>query len=222
MTNNKHKIVKSFSIEMSYSVSDAEKKQAEEALLAFKNTSNLLSQSSDYLNIMKTPFKDNPDMSSDDVMKARPVIRRFRDNAIDNFNKFKTVAFKCVNLMQAFASDTQTLKLMKSFISSINELEVKVNVFADLFNDLEAQDFSKNVVSQIEDIQQKCDDIEEIIDERIKNHVQTNILAISWVDAVSTDLQTKIEEKTPLILDLYNARTDQLNETIKERGSLGN
>jgi hypothetical protein len=222
MTDAYHKIIKAYSVEMAFSVSDAEKKEAQHALLAFKSTSHLLSQASDYLNVMKTPFKDNPEMSPDDVMKARPVIRRFRDSAVDNFSSFKKAAFECVNLMKTFASDTQTLKLMKSFIISIDELEAQVNAFADLFNDLESKDFPKNIVVQIEDIQSKCDDLEETIDERIRTHVQSNILATNWVDAVSTDLQTKVEKKTPLILDLYNQRTEQLNDTIKERSTVGN
>ena len=194
-------IKKAYSTSMSYEVSDTEKRQAEHALLCFRDAEKLLTQASDHLNIMKTPFKDNPDMTPQDVVKARAVIRRFRDKAIDFFDEFKKAAFQCVNLMQTFASDTQTLKLMKSFISSVDELEIKVNNFADLFNDLEDKDFPKNVVTSIEDVQKQCDDIDEIIDERIKSHIQTNILATSWVDSISNDLQMKIEHKTPLILD---------------------
>ncbi len=193
-------IKKAYSIQMSYDVSDSEKHQAEQALLYFNVTEKLLMQASDYMNVMKTPFKDNPDMQPDDIMKARAAIRRFRDHCIDDFDKFKRSAFQCVNAMQTFSTDTQTLKLMKSFITSIDELETKVNAFSDIFNDLQSKDFAKYVVTHIEDIQKQCDDIEEIIDERIKNHIQTNILATSWVDAISSDLQMKIEEKTPLLL----------------------
>jgi hypothetical protein len=215
-------IKKAYSVQMSYDVSDTEKQQAEQALLCFKHAEKLLMQASDHLNIMRTPFKDNPDMTPEDVMKARAVIRRFRDKAIDNFDLFKKTAFQCVNLMQTFGTDTQTQKLLRSFISSIDELEVQVNQFADLFSDLESKDFSKNVVTSIELIQKMCDDIDEIIDERIKSHIQTNILATSWVDSISNDLQMKIEQKTPLILDLFNRRQDQLNDAIKERTSVGN
>jgi hypothetical protein len=215
-------IKKSYSVQMSYDVSDTEKQQAEKALLYFKAAEKYLMQASDYLNIMNTPFKDNPDMTSEDIMKARAVIRRFRDKGIDNFDKFKRVSFECVNLMQTFSTDTQTLKLMKSFITSVDELEVKVNHFADLFNDLQSKDFSKDVVTAIEDIQKQCGDIDQIIDERIKNHIQTNILATSWVDSISNDLQMKIEKKTPLIVDLFNKRQDQLNEAIEERSTVGN
>jgi len=218
----KSMIKKAYSVQMSYDVSDSEKQQAEKALLYFKSAENTLSQSSDYLDIMKTPFKDNPDMTEDDVMKARAVIRRFRDKSIDNFDKFKKISFECVNLMQTFSTDTQTLKLMKSYIASIDDLEVKVNHFADLFTDLQSKDFTKNVVSAIEDIQKECDSVDEIIDERIKPHIQTNILATNWVDSVSNDLQMKIEKKTPLIVDLFKKRQDQLNQSIEEKSTVGN
>jgi len=212
-------IKKAYAVQMTYEVSDVEKAEAEQALLYFEHCAKLLRMASEHLDIMKTPFKDNPKMEPKDVMRVRAAIRRFRDKAVDNFNKFKKSAFNCVNIMQRFASDTQTVKLMKSFISSIDDLEVKVNKFVDLFSDLEAKSFVNDVVAAIEAIQKECEDIDEIIDERIKNHIQKNILASSWVDSVSNNLQLKIEEKTPLIIDLFNQRQDQLNDAIKEKNS---
>jgi len=214
-------IKKGYSVQMTYDVSDAEKMQAERALLCFNHALKMLDMASNHLDIMKTPFKDNPEMSPEEVQKARAAIRRFRDKSIENFNEFKVAAFKCVNVMQIFSSDTQTLKLMKSFISSIDDLEIKVNDFADVFNDLESKEFAKTVVTSIESIQKQCEEIDEIIDERIKSHIQSNILAKSWVDAVSDDLQMRVQKRTPLILDLFNKRQDQLNEIIKERTQVG-
>lgn len=212
-------IKRAYAVQMTYEVSDAEKVQAEKAMLFFSHSTKLLSMASEHLNIMKTPFKNNPEMSGEDVLKARAAIRRFRDKSIENFNEFKKTAFQCVNIMKDFSSDTQTLKLMKSFISSIDDLETKVNEFSDLFIDLESKDFSTKIVEAIEDVQKECDAIEEIIEERIKNHIQSNILATSWVDSVSSDLQMQVQEKTPLILDLFNKRQEQLNSIIKERNT---
>lgn len=214
-------IKKAYITNMSYEITDAEKMQAERSLVFFNHTLKLLEQASNYLDIMKTPFKDNPDMNPDEVMKARAAIRRFRDKAIDNFNAFKLSAFKCVNVMQEFSSDTQTVKIMKAFIAAIDDLEYNVNKFADLFSDLEDKDFPNNVVQIIENIQKQCQDLEEMIDDRIKKNIQSNILATSWVDSVSNDIQMKIEKKTPIILDLFNSRQDQLNDAIKERTNLG-
>jgi hypothetical protein len=214
-------IKKAYSVQMTYDVTDTEKLQAERALLCFNYANKILGNAADHLDIMKTPFKDNPDISPKDVMSARAAIRRFRDKAIENFNQFKLSSFKCINIMQSFSSDTQTLKLMKSFISSVESLENKVNDFADLFADLESKDYSKSVVSSIEDIQKQCKEVEEIINERIKTHIQSNILAKSWVDAVSDELQMNVQKKTPLIMDLFNKRQDQLNEMVQERSQLG-
>lgn len=212
-------IKRAYAIQMSYDVSDEEKNQAEKALLAFEHASKTLQLANNHLNIMKTPFKDNSEIDPKEVIKARVAIRRFRDQSVDNFNNFKRQAFNCVNIMQTFGSDTQSLKLMKLFISSIDDLESKVNKFVELCNDLESKSFVQDIVKELEAIQDQCKDIQEIIDERIKNHIQSNILATSWVDSVSTDLQMTIEEKTPLIVDLFNQRQDQLNEMIKERTS---
>jgi hypothetical protein len=214
-------IKKAYSVQMTYDVSDSEKSIAERALIHFSQSKKFLDLSANHLNIMKTPFKENPDMKPEDVMEARPAIRRFRDKSVENFNEFKESSFKCVNVMQNFASDTQTVKLMKSFITSVDDLEIKVNNFVDLFDDLESVDFAKNIVASIEEIQKQCEEIDEIIDERIKNHIQTNILATSWVDSVSNDLQMKVEKKTPLLLELFNKRQDQLNDVIKEKSQQG-
>jgi hypothetical protein len=213
-------MLKSIAIKMSYEVSDVEKQQAERAVICFNAATKALEIASDHLNVMKTPFKNSPDMSPEDVMNARAAIRRFRDKVIENFNNFKKVAFRCVDVMQVFSSDTQTLKIMKSFISSIDGLEAEVNKLSDLFNNLKDKDFSKNIVESIESIQKQCTDIEELIEDRIKTHINNNILAANWVDATGNDLQMKIEKKKPLILDLFNARQEQLNDAIKDPSHL--
>ena len=214
-------IKKSYAIQMSYSVTDAEKMQAEKALLCFNYSLKLLNMASNHLDIMKVPFKDNAAMSSEEITNARAAIRRFRDKSVENFNEFKVASFKCVNIMQIFSSDTQTLKLMKSFIASIDDLEFKVNEFIDLFNNLESNDFAKNIVITIEKIQKQCEEIEEIIDDRIKSHIQTNILAKNWVDGVSGELQMTVQKNTPLVLDLFNERQEQLNNMIKHKRQIG-
>ena len=207
---------------MTYTVSDEEKMRAEQALMNFDHASKQLEIASNHLDLMKTPFKNNPEMDPSEVMKARAPIRRFRDKSVENFNIFKRSAFQCVKLMQDFSNDTQTVKLIKSFISTVDELEDKVNGFVALFSDLEDKGFANNIISFIENIQSKCNDIVEIIDNRIKDHIRKNILATNWANSVSDELNSKLEPKVPIVIDLYNKRQDQLNSVLKERGILGN
>lgn len=206
---------KAYIVQMTYDVSDAEKQQAEKALIAFNGAIKALKIASDHLNIMLTPFKDHQDISPEQIFKFRVPIRKFRDQAIENFNSFKIVSFKCIILMEKFSTDTQTNKLMKSFISLIDDLESKVNDFADLFSDLKSKDFVKKSVEIIEDIKEKCEEIEDLIDERLKSHIRENILSKTWADDIGNDLKSKFEKSKPLIMELFNQRQEEINNKLK-------
>jgi hypothetical protein len=108
--------------------------------------------------------------------------------------------------MQKFSSDTQTVKLMKSFITGIDKLEKSVNDFAALFYDLKSKDFTKSAVDLITKIQKECDEVEKIISDRLINHVSENILSKTWIDSVSDELKTKLEPSKPLILELLEQK----------------
>ena len=201
-----------YSIQMSYQITDEEKHQAEKTILYFKYANKLLDTASAHLNIMKTPFKENPEISPEEIMKVRATLRKFRDKAVDNFNSFKEAAFRGVISVQQFSSDTQTIKLVKSFINSVDDLQVKVNEFVDAFGDLKSKDFVKNIVDIIEKIQKQCEDIEEIIEERIREHIQNNILNTNWIDDIGKELEINLNKKTPIMIDLYNKRQEKLNQ----------
>ena len=189
---------KAYAIQLSYNVSDNEKNVAEKALLYFSDAEKKLEIASSHL--------DN-----DLILKAR----NNTDKAIENFNLFKISSFKCVDIMQYFASDTQSVKLLKSFITQIENLEKEVNLFADLFKKIDSNEFVSLVITNIDSIKNKCEELSELINQRIKDHLQTNILAKSWVNSVSNQLQKTVEKKKPLILDLYNKMQDDLNEDKK-------
>ena len=206
-----------YAVQMSYQVSDADKQQAEKALQNFATALKLLKAASEHLNIMYTPFKDHPDISSEQLVKFRAALRRFRDKSIENFNQFKISAFHCYTLMNVFSSDTQTLKLMKSFINSIEDIEKTVNDFSELFTDLESKTFVSDVSKVMEAIQKDSKELEAIIDERIKTHIQTNIIGKTWVDNISNDLSVKVEKKTPMMMDLLNTQQGGQNQLNKDK-----
>lgn len=204
-------IKKSYNISMTYDVSDAEKAHAEKALLAFNYSLKELNIAKEYLNVMYIPFKDNPNISEREIVNFRAALRRYRDKSIENFNKFKFASFKCVSLMEYFSYDTQSNKLIKSFIASVEALEDKVNKFSELFAKLEDKNLVNDLIKSIENIQKEIDKIIEIIDDRIKTHIHTNILGKTWVDDVGNKLNLKIEKKVPLLQELNKQRDEQLN-----------
>lgn len=197
---------------MTYQISDNEKERAEKAMRWFNHCLKLLEQCDEHLNLLYNPFKKSPDITVEKIFERRAMLRTYRDKVVDNFNKFKKAAFKAYVIMQPFTSDTQTEKLMKSFVSSIEDIEIQVNRFVDLFGNLKLEDFSKAVVTGIENIKKEIVQLEQIVDERVKDHLQTNILARNWVDNVSNELQEKVEKKSPLVMQLVEDRMKLLND----------
>jgi len=195
-------IRRSYSTQMAYDVSDEEKEWAEKALLCFDYVLRSLTKATEHLDIMGVSFKDNPDIKEEELLQYRAALRRYRDKVIENFNSFKLMAFKCIQSMQHFESDTQTAKLMKSFISAIDSIEDVVNKFSELFNNLKSKTFTTDVNKNIDDIHKLCDELEEIIDDRIKGHIKTNILGKNWIDGISKQLDTTLNHKDTMLVDL--------------------
>src|SRR5258708_4773506 len=175
---------KLYATQLSYEVPDEEKVRATKIILYFDHLLKILNFCDDHLTLIYTPFKDNPGISPEQTFKARAALRRYRDKVADNFNTFKRQAFKCFLLLQPFSIDTQIVKLSKSFVMSINDIEKQVNRFIDLFSNLQSKDFGPGVVKGAEGIKKEIAQVKQIIEDRIKSHVQNNILARSWVDVV--------------------------------------
>ena len=204
---NKRKLYAAF---LSYEVPSEEKDKASKMLLYFDHLLKILNICNDHLNLIYTPFKDLQNISPDQTFKARAALRRYRDKVADNFNIFKRQAFKCFVLMQYFSTDTQMVKLSKSFVMSIDDIEKQVNRFINLFSNLESKDFGQAIVKGIDNIKKEIAELDQIIDDRIRNQIQNNILARNWVDNVSDELQEKVETRIPLSIELVNDRNDKL------------
>jgi len=198
--------------QLSYNISAAEKNQAEKALICFKHTKKSLKLAIEYIDILYTPFKENSDITAEEIIKYRAALRRFRDKAIENFNTFKLLSFECVQVMDIFSSDSQINKLIKTFISLIDDIQSDVNKFVDEFKDLKSKTFIPDIIKCIDNIKKNSDQLQEIIDERILSHIQENILSSTWIDDVSRELKRKIEKKKPLIIDLYNKSQENLKK----------
>lgn len=205
--------IKIYGLQMSYEVPSEEKDKAAKIIVYFDHLLKIIKFCEEHLNLIYIPFKDNPEISSDQAWKARAALRRYRDKVADNFNIFKRQSFKCFTLLQPFTADTQIIKLSKSFVLSIDDIEKQVNRFIELFSNLEAKDFGQTVVKAIDNIKKELSQLEQIINDRIKNHIQINILARNWVDNVSDELQQKVEKKIPLSIELVNERNEKIEQS---------
>jgi hypothetical protein len=196
----------------SVNVSEQEKYQAKKTLLMFKYCIKFLTLATDHLNLIKTPFKDNESADPESVWKNRSSFRLFRDKVVENFNEFKLMSFKAISSLHLFSSDMQIIKLMKSFISSVDTLEKKVNDFINCFDDLKSEDFSKNIVDNITGIEKQCEEIEDLINVRIKSYIQENILSSNWIEEVGAKHNLDMDRKQPLLLELSEKFNEELNK----------
>lgn len=199
-------------VQMSYDVSNEEKEQAEKALVLFSNCVQKLKVANDHLDIMLTPFTDHPDISPDQIFNFRVQLRNFRDTAINNFNNFKLDSFKCIVVMQKFSSDTQTNKIIKSFISLIDNLENKVNDFAGEFSDLKSKDFINKITKEIKDINKTSSEITDLVNNRIKPYIRENILSKTWIDNIPSHLKDEMKERKPLVVELFQQNQEDFNK----------
>lgn len=199
-------------MQMSYEITEGEKLQAEKILKSFSKLLKDLKTAEKTLDLMYNPFKNKSDITPEEIFKIRVSLREYRDTIIEKFNLFKKQAFISYSLMQSFVSDTQLVKIVKSFVSSINDLEKQVNRFAELFSQLDSKEFVPSVLKGIELIKKECAQIEEVIENRVSPYFQDNILAKTWVDTVGNEMQEKIKEKTPLMQQLLEHKNKVLNK----------
>lgn len=198
--------MKRYAVQLSYSVSDEEKEKAEKALAYYNYLIKTVKEANDHLDLIYVPFKDGDPITPDASFKARSALRRYRDANMEIFNKFKRIAFKCFSLMHEFSSDAQVVKLNKSFVLSIGDIEKQVNRFADLFSDLKSKEFGASVIKSIENIKKEVAQLEQIVEDRIMTYIEKEILHRNWTDLVSKELQQKIEEKIPESIKMVNER----------------
>lgn len=201
---------------MTYQVPDEEKDKATKIILYLDQLLKIMSFCDNHIDLIYSPFKDSQEISQDQIFKVRAALRRYRDKVANNFNVLKRQSFKCFILLQPFSVDTQIVKLSKSFVLCVNDIEKQVNRFIDLFSNLKSKDFIPAIVKGAEGIKKETAQLKQIIEDRIKTHIQNNILARSWVDTVSDELQQKVEKKIPLSIKLVEDRENNMNKEKNE------
>jgi hypothetical protein len=208
---------KIYATQLTYEVPSIEKDQASKTILNLDYLLKSLRKCSEYMDLIYVPFKNQQNIDPSEIFKSRSALRRFRDNTLEKFNDFKKQAFRCFILFRPFSFDTTVIKLSRAFVLSITDLEKQVNRLAELFDNLESNDFSTILVKSIDNIKKEIAELEQLIEDRIKDHFEKNILARSWVDNVSEKLQEKIEKRIPSSIKLVEEREKQMNEEKEDK-----
>jgi glycyl-tRNA synthetase beta subunit len=118
--------------------------------------------------------------------------------------------------------DTETTKIRKSFISLVDELEVDVNKFAKLFSDLKDNTFVQSIVSILSNVEKKSEEIKEFIEDRIKNHIQKEVLGKTWIDSIKNEYGIDLDRPMPKLLELEEDRKKQLADMAGNNNPMTN
>ena len=146
------------------------------------------------------------------------LLRQVRDKVKEKFGKLNKRADKCMILMQEFSSDTNTEEMMDSFAAAMGDVEKQVGTFLGIFSNLDSPDFRNNLVASVEAVKKQANQLKQLVKDRILDHIDTNILARNWVSQVSDKYQGKVQEKVPLIVELFRERQKALSEKSAPSG----
>ena len=191
---------------MSFDVPDAERRIAEKAEEQFEELSARLKLAVEHLDYLYIPFKNHNATDSDQLVEHQRVFSRYKARVKFNFERIRKKAKYCLALMSEFQTDTATEEMMKSFVGNIELVERQVNTFLSLFSNLNSPDFRQNVLSTIDAIRKTVSQLRQMINDRILDHIDTNILAKNWMSEFTGDAEHKVQEKTPLLIELFKER----------------
>jgi hypothetical protein len=200
-------------IEMSFQVPESEKNIANDASERFSAVSNALNLAKDHLDLMYEPFKKAEIISSDALTKKRGVLNRYKSKVKENYNKVKLLSLQAIQLLNYFSTDSHTMEMINAFKDSIQDVEKQVTIFMDILDNYKSPDFKNNVISAIEGVKKQSSQAEKLIKDRIIDHIDANILAKNWVTNTGNELSLKIQDRIPLITELFNERQKALEET---------
>lgn len=211
-------IKRAYNIQMTYDISDSEKMYAEQALQVTDYLLGVVENFAAHLDMMYLPFKENPDITTEQIWKFRATFREYRDQAKENWTEVQHIGLRIVKLMNAFMSDTQIEKIMRSFNTSVEDVGKSFDDFLILFKNLQAQDFKENAVKTIESIKKEIAQLKEIIEERVQNILEKDILGKSWIDSTNDDDRSESVDLTPqkpFDIQLFEERQRNIKETEK-------
>lgn len=193
---------------MSFRVPDEEIEKAEEAVMYLDETRQALRIALDHLDIIYQPFDRYDEISTDSVVQKRGLLDRYQRANKKKFEKFKYLALMSIKKINHFSrGDAEIQEIVNSLESSAQELTDKVEKFYEALSNYQAEDFQDQVLEAINLIRSKSENFEDLVDDRIIEHINTNIIGKTWLHENQDKMH--IEDKpefSPLIVELYQER----------------
>lgn len=199
-------------VEMSLEIPVAEKKIARNIIKNFQIIGGKLKSFNKHLDIIFVPFNNNKNVSKESVLEYRASLRRYSEKIKENFSEIRELAAQAINELNFFSTDSHIKELINAFIDSFGDVENSVNFVISSIENWKSDQYRDLVIKSIEIVKKQVAQTNKLIEDRIIEHINTNILANNWMD-LANNKDNNIKE--PYIKQLFKEREEKLRKMLK-------
>lgn len=205
------------SVDMSFEIPEEDKAVARVALKYLDAVSKQLSEFDSYLNIIYQPFSDNQNISEESILKYRGFLIRFKNKMVEKYKEMARTVLNVIKALKHFSTDSHSNELIKALVDSFSDIDNGVNELEKVLKNYTSKDFRDNLLKVIQNIRKQKTQTEDLINDRILEHINTNILANNWIDGLAKEFNLDLSEQEPYLQKLYKERENRLNSALDKR-----
>ena len=204
-----------YSVQMSYPVPDSERRIAEKIEESLEDLLARLKLAVEYLDLSYFPFKKVQSLDNKQIIEHRAVFRKYRDEIENKFEDINKRSFRCMVLLHELSKDRAINELLNSFSETMRNLNEQVENLLDIFENLNSANFKDALISSIDLVRKQVNQARQMINDRILEHLDTNILAKNWMNDLSKKYNEEVRAKLPMLVELFRERQQALRPEEK-------
>jgi hypothetical protein len=201
-------------IEMSIDIPDSEKKIGAKISSRLEKILTKLNFFEDHLDIIYNPFKKYNVVSQESIHKYRGSLWDYLQQIQINIDNIKEMVVLTIGDLKVFSSDTHINELISTFTDSFGDIEELVKSLTDIISDWDSDTYKEDIIKEIDLIKQSIEEFKILINDRIIDHINTNILCKNWLEDLDDHMKENINESKPIVTKLYREREEKLNKVI--------
>lgn len=195
---------------MIYNIPDSQIEKARKAKELFEDLIGLVRFCNNHLDQIREPFDGLTETNGEVLAKEKKLFQRYAGAIRHNFDLVLKKSNRCAILMSEFATDTKVQTMMNSFLSYIDEIEKESKRLLDVFDNFKNPNFPVSLISAIDQIKKTNVQIKELVNDRILEFIDVNILASDRVKDITDENDNRVYDKKPLLVQLYEERINAL------------
>ena len=205
-----------YSIQMSFPVPDSERRVAEKIEECLEDLLARLKSATEYLDLIYYPFKKVQSLDNEQIVEHRNVFRKYRDEIKNKFEDINKKSFRCMTFLSEFSKDRVMNELLNVFADSMKMVNDQAEILINIFDNLNSAEFKDHLIAAIDSVKKQVNQSRQLINDRILEHIDTNILAKNWMSDLSQRYDEKIKSKLPLLVELFRERQQALKQEEPE------